>query len=513
MTSVITRNLPIGTSFERLGAINATLDFHGPSSVDFIANTSSRVSGVGEKRRRSSSQGLFDCNLCEDTFYISNDLCSCVNLSGGKPLQVNTDLTSISYGDDYISPFYSSDSSGYRYESEDEYSPQATEVLDTFEDRSTLVVGDLVGIEPNPGPPKKQNVQKKKNTPKKKKGSSRAVVSRTMDSAVPGRYATPRSVSFGGAQMQGYMRCLNDPFNCPPTRPGVGCAIPTGLFSCYARVPLVVGAGTTFISLVFVPHRLQAPIMSSVTTAATYTFAPLGALTQYPQFTATNALYEKARLLASGIRIIPMVPSLTDSGQLSNSLIPGIRNADTALFGFVSSTTATQGYNEYPNYPQTLCSPFKAGSSSYWRPQDANSFVFREATFTDTATNSQSSSAANETLQDVPFMTVGMSGITTTAGTNFIIEIISHFEGTIAAGNAGVIDLQRAVPTSDVTAISVADRIFGYDNRTSRPGYYGGFRDTAQKAIAYKGNDKSSFGSDLLKFGASVVPGLIGAFL
>jgi hypothetical protein len=119
-------------------------------------------------------------------------------------------------------------------------------------------------------------------------------------------------------------------------------------------------------------------------------------------------------------------------------------------------------------------------------------------------------------LQGVPFIVVGMTGLASSC--QFTVEIISHFEGTIAAGNAGVIDLQRANPIADSTAISAADRVFGDSNRTSKPGWIGPYNSSLPSSgrngtskIGKGGTHvKGEFWKDALSFGSSVAPLLLG---
>jgi hypothetical protein len=244
--------------------------------------------------------------------------------------------------------------------------------------------------------------------------------------------------------------------------------------------------------------------MASGTATSPYAFGYAGPIA-FPQFNAINALYEKCRLLAAGIRIIPMQNSTADQGQITTALIPSVRVADLGPFGVTASGSAIYGYNEYPNFPQALSIPFKVGTSLFWRPQDVNSFVFREAPLTDTQSASQSSSFLNETLQGIPFGVIGMSGLF--SGASYVIEMISHFEGTIAAGNAGVIDLQRAPPTSESQMIAIADRVFGETNRTGKPGYYGSFNPKVSSSGPKSGS--SNWSSNLLQLGSSVAPLLL----
>jgi len=334
---------------------------------------------------------------------------------------------------------------------------------------------DLVNVELNPGPPKKTKKPKQTKVVKSRIGRLTQINNPTQARAAPGRNPNPRTMSMGLQHLAAYMRCLNDPFNEPPARPGVGCALPTGLFTAYLRQTFTTsGAGTG--SFVFIPSRLQNPIVTSGTASAPYSFGTAG-ISPFPQFSAINALYEKARILAAGVRLIPLQNSTNDQGLVSTALIPGLRTADVINFGQTTTIAATQGFNEYSNYPQTLQSPFKIGATTLWRPQDPNSFVFREAPMSDNV------SGIADSLQNQPFMVAGFSG--TAASAQFIAEFIVHFEGTIAAGNAGVIDLQRAPPTSELQALKAADLVFGTDNRTTYPG----FSDTMISASAKAGRN------------------------
>lgn len=366
---------------------------------------------------------------------------------------------------------------------------------------------DLVGIESNPGP---NATGKKKNTQRQTaKGKNVGMVGKIKKNlvtpgesrAAPGRNPQPTRMNMGFNHLVPYMRCLNNPFDFPPSRPGVACALPTGLITCYLRVPYAAGANTSFI---FNPNRMAAPIMSSVTQSSNYNFGQSQG--DFPQKTAVTALYEKVRLLAAGVRLIPAANSTADSGLIASALIPGLRSADINSFGQITTTTAIYGFNEYPTFPQAALTPFKNGVTVLWRPQDPNSFVFREAPLTDTA------GSIADSLQDQPFMVVGVSGLAfPTGGTPFIIEFIAHYEGIIAAGNAGVIELSRAPPTPDAAAIAAADRVFGEGNRTSYPSTTDSFMGYHARVGDRGGRGKgSSLWKDLADFGSSVAP-VIGA--
>jgi hypothetical protein len=384
----------------------------------------------------------------------------------------------------------------------------------------------LVGIESNPGPPKRQKqTRKAKNTGKVGLLSSGGgpLGTKLTSRAAPGRVVNPRSLTMGFSHLVEYMRCLNDPFNFPPVRPGVACAVPSGLMTCYGRFTVSLGSSPT--SFVFNPNRMQDPIMVSFSTSAPYTYSILGPFTVFPQYPAINALYEKVRLLASGVRIIPTNPSLNDGGAIVTAQIPTLRYTDIVPYGLIVSSSGTQGVNEIPAFPQALFTPYKNGATMFWRPIDPGSFVFREAFLTDTATATGGPfvGALQDSYLIQPVMMAGLSGISVSPQTTIVIEFIAHYEGLIAGGNAGVIELVRAPPTPDSAAIAVADKVFGQDNRTSIPSYTDSFLGFAQKMgqagfnagrqngrKGGGGGGSSSIWKDLAQFGSSVAP-VVGA--
>jgi hypothetical protein len=375
--------------------------------------------------------------------------------------------------------------------------------------RKLDALSDLVCVELNPGPPAKK---KQKLSTKKGKNVGRVgklnVAKRSGALARPGYNANPRTMTMGITHLVEYMRNLNNPFDCPPARPGVGCAVPTGLFSVYFRgtYSALTSSGLSFV---FLPGRLQSPVMVSTSSAANYTFGAWSAITQFPQYPAITALYEKARLLSAGIRLIPTTNSTNDGGQIAAALIPSVRVADINAFGQITSTTATYGFNEYANFPETLVTPFRDGATVFWRPQDPNSFAFKESILTDTVTASASSSFSQETLQGTPFMVMGTSGTGTSA--SCVFEFIAHYEGTIAAGNAGVIELSRAPPTNDGTAIAAVDRVFGPGNRTAVPGYMKGYAESNNPRQKRGGGSDwlATLGSSVIPIGASILKALL----
>jgi hypothetical protein len=194
--------------------------------------------------------------------------------------------------------------------------------------------------------------------------------------------------------------------------------------------------------------------MYSGNAAAPYSFSP--AVVQAPQGAQIISLYEKARVLAAGVRIRPVQSATTNQGTITAALLGSERAADAVPFGITTTAAATQGAIEYGSYQSSVMVPFAGGACVFWRPQDPNSFVFNESVLTDTATSVA-------TIQGVPFMVMGIQGAAASA--SFIIEYIVHYEGYILAGNAGVI----AVDRSFTTVIQGVDKLMP-ENVTAKAG-------------------------------------------
>jgi len=324
----------------------------------------------------------------------------------------------------------------------------------------------LVCIESNPGPPKRGKGKKAKKG-KGNKGKKGMLIPHEAR-AVPGRFGNTirlgRSPSMGFPDhIKRYQQLLNNPFDHPPVRVGVGCAVPTGLMTCYIRqgASCAASGNTAFI---FYPGRLvNAPIMNTNQTTAPYTWSSFAT---FPQAANINSIYEKVRLIAAGVRIMPTQPSTADQGVISCGLMPSLRSSDLNNFGVQTTAAGTIGLVEYPSLTESTVIPFKRGASIFWRPQDSNSFNFQETYLVDTA-------LSTTTLTGVPFMYAGLSGCAATAA--FELEFIAHYEGVIAAGNAGVVDQSRSPATPDHHALLAADGVFQGSNRTGVPGTEGGF--------------------------------------
>jgi len=366
---------------------------------------------------------------------------------------------------------------------------------------------DLIGIEPNPGPtiveivekPKSKGKNKGKKKPKSKQQQGRGANHLAVyePKAKPGIMSKiPRFNS--NSHLLAYMRCLNDPFNSPPCRSGVGTALPTGVWTAYARVPTATN-GSGQASYVFYPGRLTNMMLSSGSTGAPYTWASFNTP---PQVAAAAILYERFRVTAAGIRVFPTQASTADSGVISMGLIPSLNSAANAQqFGIITGG-GNYGYVEYPTYAEVSVAPFKQGMTCFWRPQDPISFSFG---------GYSGYSFAGGTFDNIfaiPFIVVGLSGCSASAA--FDIEFIAHYESTITSGNAGVVSLQRAPATSDASALAASDKVFGATNRTAIPG-------TSRSFSASQGTNTSSSLSGLGKlawdFGSSMLPGIVEALL
>jgi len=257
-----------------------------------------------------------------------------------------------------------------------------------------------------------------------------------------------------------------------------------------------------------IPGRLQGPLMSCSGTTPPYASVNLGG--NVPQYAAVNALYEKVRLISAGLRCRPTTNSTTDQGIIYAGISPGLDSAERAAnntWPYSSAATVAIGFNEVAQLTQTSVYPFKTGATVVWRPQDANSFVFTESFLRESQTPPSAVDNAVFSVQDIPFMYMGIGNVNNP--TSYILEYICHYEGTVSAGNAGVIALQKPPIMPEHVVSGVVDKVFGsQNNKSSFGGTTGGY---AENMVMKGGGGGDSFFKDLLDFGATVGTGLAWA--
>jgi len=304
-----------------------------------------------------------------------------------------------------------------------------------------------------------------------------------------------------------YLQCLNNPFDCGPARSGVDCALPTGVFTLYSR-QIINTSSTGSIGLIGHPRVFNA-LYASGSTGNPYTYTIN--LTSFPQTTGVQAIYTKGRVISAGIRIRPMQPSTADQGQIAMVVLPG--ETELEATGVVPYDALTNpyswGWNEVLQHPNASVYPFRRGGTVIWRPQDPNSFVFTQGII-----NKNGVTDVVDTAQSIPYFAIAIAN--TAASATFEIEYVTHIEGVIGTTYSGVVAVQptlHSLPSS--VAMNAVKSIQGPAlTKSSFVGTLGGITEnratagsTPQVGTAKKGGfDWGKFATDVLSFGASVLP-------
>jgi hypothetical protein len=388
----------------------------------------------------------------------------------------------------------------------------------------------LVGIEPNPGPNSKALVVRKatKKSPAKSMhrianlaqhpaGRLGAPYRNMMNSALNqlGGRSNPIGRTASTDEFAKYLACLNNPFDCAPARSGVDCALPTGVFSLYSR-----NVGTTNTSggqsLIFHPRCWNAMYYTN-NVASPYTYSV--GVPSFPQTAAVQAIYNKCRVISAGVRIRNLQPSTADQGQIALVVMPSesLVEATGAVPNLNGGSTFTFGIQEALNHPNASIIPFRRGATAIWRPQDPNSFVFTQGLVTPTGLTE-----IVETAQAVPYFAVTFAN--TQPSASFEFEFVIHMEGTVGTGYTGVVAVSPTLHSlPSATAMNAVKQMHGPAlNKSCFTGSVGGVVEnqvlassstkSSESALIDRakkkdgGFDWGKFATDVLSFGASVLP-------
>jgi hypothetical protein len=297
----------------------------------------------------------------------------------------------------------------------------------------------LVGIELNPGPPKRKastalvpykppKKQKKNSTPTPM-GIKNATQTRFIQAGAPGNEKS---------EMYKYACCLRDPFDCIPVRLGGDCMMPTGTATLTSRSIISPGTGTSFSMVLYPWAQLNGFI--SVSAASPYSYpggTTLGLPGGFPQGPALANVANGARVVAAGVRIATLASATNDSGVITIGCLPretlNISNVTGGGFPSGPTLAATQGFNEFLNYLQTESYPLKMGASAFFRPQDPLDYTFRNTPLVTGA-----GTANPPADQGSPFFVIGVSGAVPSQ--SYLVEQIVHLEYSVADSVTGVIN-------------------------------------------------------------------------
>jgi hypothetical protein len=343
------------------------------------------------------------------------------------------------------------------------------------------------GVEPNPGPgrrgpvvvavrrrqPRRRRVQGAALIVRQAARSRRVGVSRRRNGVVGGRNLTQ------GSDLRKYMCTLNDPFNCPPVRLGAGCMVPTGVATLFTSINLTVGTGASFV----IYPRPWNPILASATaTGTTYTYT---AGNVFPQLASLQSLANAARVISCGLKVTSTSNATNDSGMLTAGLMPRDNFSPFSLTGtptvvanantenglpFTSTTSATQGAQQFLNYEQTESFAFRKGITVFYKPQDPTDFQFRNFGF---MADFNPGSVRSEDMQmSEPFFVVGAVG--TASGSTMLVELVLHVEYTTGPFVNSIVNTgQGTLTPSSLTAAARA--VFGAVTNVAKEGISAGF--------------------------------------
>jgi hypothetical protein len=330
---------------------------------------------------------------------------------------------------------------------------------------------DLIGVEPNPGPGGK------------KKTKARAVRLALVPTKTAKRMvkipAIPRGMKYMD-DVTKYMCVLSDPWSCEPLRLGGEMMQPSAIASLtYKGIYTLSGTGQ--LSMVLYPRSSQ-PILSSVTASAPYTYTASGVFSSGASL-ASVAL--GARIISAGVRVESVNSSQTDQGIAVAGCLPRevalntTSNLTTSGLPYSTSTTATQGFNEFNNYSQTEIFPLRDGFSCVYRPMDPIDFTFR-----DTLVTVPNGYVADEPLS--PFLVVGISGAA--ANATVMVEYTVHLEYTVNEGFTGVVNQEQGVLTTPELA-KAAVATFQNATNTATPGgkstWFDSIKNFGKSALPY----------------------------
>lgn len=347
---------------------------------------------------------------------------------------------------------------------------------------------DLVGIEPNPGPPKSAPAHKKKKSVKKEVTKVISVSSQKD----PGTARMMKSIAGSPFNVRGdmskYMATLMDAERYPPVRLGGETLVQTALTTLHGNFTYNVPANGTGS---FVIHpRLWNPFC--------YTGDQGGAngyqYSTSPMFPTQNtaqlrALASGARVVSCKLKVFSLGAGTADNGLLIAGLCPrddGFWNNTMVTNSFSSGwesftntvssggfpigstisaanspvpnanagfNSATQGATSFQNYDFTDEMPLKQGCSVFWLPEDPQTFEFMRDRIIAQAGVVPGSLASTTTSVSItpvcdPFFVIGILGASPNTQVQF--ELFLNLEYTTTSGASQVIN-------TDVGAMSTTD--------------------------------------------------------
>jgi len=180
------------------------------------------------------------------------------------------------------------------------------------------------------------------------------------------KMAVTRAIRGSNSLHRDWAAVMNDPFNFPPVKLGLGCMVPSALYTFYYRGNLTVNADGSF-SVIIIP-RWETSTTGSVLTnvsgagGVTYTFNNWANLANFQTGFGPGA---RTRVIGGGIRVMPSIPATAAPGELYCGNLP-----DTTLTNALMAPGSLAG-NQYSHLGVAT-----DGATVTTRPLDLDSFVF-----------------------------------------------------------------------------------------------------------------------------------------
>lgn len=225
----------------------------------------------------------------------------------------------------------------------------------------------------------------------------------------------PRPVSTLNVHTE-WADCMNDPFNNPPVKLGLGTMVNTSIYTFYQRSSFTANATDGTFSIALYPRSVTGASGWSIDYnnggAASTAWGNIN-WANFGPFTSMYGLSNETRVIGGGLRVMPSIAATAAPGELFAGYFPA---------GTVASVEATTALG-LQNVPSAHVGISTDGAMVCTRPQDLDSFTFQPDGATTTGTT---------THWSIPFVTGSIP-----PGATVYWEAILHVEvlpGTNAPG-------------------------------------------------------------------------------
>jgi len=181
------------------------------------------------------------------------------------------------------------------------------------------------------------------------------------------KMAVTRAIRGSNSLHRDWAAVMNDPFNFPPVKLGLGCMVPSALYTFYYRGNLTTNATDGSFAIVVVPRTKTSTVSSVLTSSAgagtgTYNGADWSNLANFSTGFGNGA---RTRTIGCGVRVMPSIAATAAPGELYAGNLP-----DTSVTNAQQSPGVLAG-NQY-----THLGVATDGATVTSRPLDLNSFIF-----------------------------------------------------------------------------------------------------------------------------------------